>query len=189
MNPDGELVLLLSPWGVEPAIKMKRGQAAQKFHPVNGHKFVAKVLFYSKNSFDWPVRAGFQWTCILCCLWGLHMGHWKTGELFFFIFKVFLFKTHGIHRASLVKAAKWLFTNGATTMLSIPAGGLCKNLMNYNRIFTGWKSDILKFAFCILQAERWWKREHNAIWAWNCTQFPNYHVLQTKILRSLWKIT
>ena len=60
MNPNGELVLLLSSWGEEPAIKMKRGQAAQKFHPVNGHKFVAKVLSYSKNSFDWPVRAGFQ---------------------------------------------------------------------------------------------------------------------------------
>ena len=44
MNPDGELVLLLSPWGEEPAIKMKRNQAAQKFHPVNGHKFVAKVF-------------------------------------------------------------------------------------------------------------------------------------------------
>ena len=52
MNPNGELVLLLSSWGEEPAIKMKRGQAAQKFHPVNGHKFVAKVLFYSKVSFD-----------------------------------------------------------------------------------------------------------------------------------------
>ena len=40
MKPNGTLVLQLSPWGEDP---MKRCQAAEKFFPVNGHKFLPKV--------------------------------------------------------------------------------------------------------------------------------------------------
>ena len=105
MNPNGELILLLSSWGEEPAIKMKRGQAAQKFHPVNGHKFVAKVLFYSlrtvliglyEQAFNEPVF------CAACgdFIWGI-------GKQVNFSFSSLRFcDLKPIHRASLVKAAK-----------------------------------------------------------------------------------
>ena len=43
MKPKGTLVLKLSPWGEEPRMSVKRCEAAEKFFPVNGHKFVAKV--------------------------------------------------------------------------------------------------------------------------------------------------
>ena len=43
LKPNGTLVLQLSPWGEDPRMSVKRRQAAEKFFPVNGHKFVAKV--------------------------------------------------------------------------------------------------------------------------------------------------
>ena len=46
MKPNGTLILKLSPWGEDPEdprISLKRGQAAEKFFPINGHKFVPKV--------------------------------------------------------------------------------------------------------------------------------------------------
>ena len=43
MKPNGALILEISPWGEDPRISVKRCQAAEKFFPVNGHKFVPKV--------------------------------------------------------------------------------------------------------------------------------------------------
>ena len=43
MKPNGSLVLEISPWGEDPRISVKRAEAAEKFFPVNGHKFVPKV--------------------------------------------------------------------------------------------------------------------------------------------------
>ena len=43
MKPNGTLILKLSPWGEDPRISLKRGKAAEKFFPINGHKFVPKV--------------------------------------------------------------------------------------------------------------------------------------------------
>ena len=43
LKPNGTLVLQLSPWGEDPRISVKRREAAEKFFPVNGHKFVPKV--------------------------------------------------------------------------------------------------------------------------------------------------
>ena len=43
LKPNGTLVLQISPWGEDPRISVKRREAAEKFFPVNGHKFVPKV--------------------------------------------------------------------------------------------------------------------------------------------------
>ena len=43
MKPNGTLVLEISSWGEDQRISVKRCEAAEKFFPVNGHKFVPKV--------------------------------------------------------------------------------------------------------------------------------------------------
>ena len=47
MNPNGALVLQLSPWEKDSRISVKRCEAVEKFFPVNGHKFVVKVKHIS----------------------------------------------------------------------------------------------------------------------------------------------
>ena len=57
MKPKGTLVLKLSLWGEEPRMSVKRCEAAEKFFPVNGHKFVAKVKeIISCHLNQWPDR-------------------------------------------------------------------------------------------------------------------------------------
>ena len=83
LKPNGTLVLQISPWGEDPRISVKRREAAEKFFPVNGHKFVPKVkkiLFVTLTN----CLKGFYWTCILCGMWRLHMGLWKTGMIGFY---------------------------------------------------------------------------------------------------------
>ena len=50
VRPNGTLVFEVSPWGEDPRISVKRRQAAEKFFPINGHKFVLKVKIHIGTS-------------------------------------------------------------------------------------------------------------------------------------------